>query len=568
MPKPNKFFMLFFVLPAFVCTSAQNEPFIKRTVITNLLSPWQIIYGPNDSIWVTENQRYLIKRVDVASGNSTTLLDLSPLKNFAPADGGRWPQGGLMGMALHPNLYSNNAIVRSAKPWVYVAYVFNRPTAQTCATNANSSGPCNFYTRIVRYNYLINSLNSPVILLDSIPGSNDHNSGRLVIGPDEKLYYTVGDLGAGQFNNAARTNNAQGVDVMEGKVLRLNTEIDADSGVDAWVPNDNPFYNGWPVTPRDYVYSIGHRNAQGLAWGIVNGDSILYASEHGDRSDDEVNVIKAGKNYGWNRAVGYCEGNYNGMSLGGYSPVNENSFYAATPDYENPVHTFFTVNAAAISSLSSDYLTWPTIAPSSLAFYGQNAIPNWQNSLLIPCLKAGRVYRLKLNSTGTAIINNGNGADTVSYFRGEGRFRDMAISPNGLKFYLACDASGQTSGPSGSFNGGGTPPPNAGSIVEYSYSGIVLSTTNDPLTRPPALQPEIKIFPNPVQFGFSIFFSSRPQRPYTVHIYNSIGVIMQSLRSSQAQLTIRVPGWKKGIYFLEIKNNLGQLLKTEKISKL
>src|SRR6478672_12937241 len=88
--------------------SAQNEPFIKRTVVSGLNSPWEITYGPNDSLWVTENVSYLVKRINIADGNATTLLNLSSAKNFSAGDGGRWPQGGLMGMALHPNLYSTS----------------------------------------------------------------------------------------------------------------------------------------------------------------------------------------------------------------------------------------------------------------------------------------------------------------------------------------------------------------------------------------------------------------------------------------------------------------------------
>src|SRR5437868_13733504 len=80
----------------------QGEPFAKRTVITGLNSPWEITYGPNDSLWVTENFSYLVKRVNIANGSSTTLLNLSSLRNFAPNDGGRWPQGGLMGLAIYP----------------------------------------------------------------------------------------------------------------------------------------------------------------------------------------------------------------------------------------------------------------------------------------------------------------------------------------------------------------------------------------------------------------------------------------------------------------------------------
>lgn len=400
-----------------ICFSsfAQTEPFIKRTVISGLNSPWEVLYGPNDSIWVTESVTYQVKRINVSNGVATTLLNLSSQKNFSQGDGGRWPQGGLMGMVLHPNLYSTDINVRSAKPWVYVAYVFNRPTGQNCSTNSSSSNPCNFLTRIARYEYNGNTLVNPVTVLDNIPGSNDHNSGRMTIGPDLKIYYTIGDMGAGQFNNTSRPNNAQVTDNLEGKIIRLNSESDGDAGADAWVPDDNPYYNSLPITPRDYVYSSGHRNAQGVVWANVNGTNNLYSSEHADRTDDEINKIVAGNNYGWNRVGGYNDGNYDGLTLGGYSPVNEGSFCSSISNEMDPIFTLFTRTQAQILALSSDYLTWPTVAPSSIEFYGSSKIPGWKNSLLIPCLKAGRIFRIKLNAAGDGIIPIFGGMDTVSF---------------------------------------------------------------------------------------------------------------------------------------------------------
>lgn len=567
MPKLNTVLLLLGLM-IFKTGSTQNEPFVKRTVISGLNSPWEITYGPNDSIWVTENFSYLIKRINISNGASTTLLNLSSSKNFALNDGGRWPQGGLMGLAIHPNLYSSDAAVRVAKPWVYIAYVFNRPTGQTCSTNPNSSNACNFLTRIVRYDYSGNSLSNPVIILDNMPGSNDHNSGRLKIGPDLKLYYTIGDMGAGQFNNSSRTNNAQVLDVMEGKILRLNTESDGDAGTDAWVPDDNPFYDGAPITPRDYVYSLGHRNAQGIVWGKVNGTDILYNSEHGDKSDDEVNIITAGNNYGWNRVSGYCDDNYNGMTLGGYSPVNETNFCTTTLTNHQPLKTFFTATPSQISGLSSDNLTWPTIAPSSIDFYSANKIPGWQNSILVSCLKAGRVYRLKLNSAGTGLINYAGGVDTTSYFHGEGRFRDIALSPDGLKIYIACDITGQTSGPSGGFNGGGTPPPNAGAILEFTYSGIILPVHDvDPVAWPMA-DKEIKLFPNPAQLTITVSIKTNAQRPYRVQFYNSNGVFIKETKSTKSETLVSISDLKPGMYLVQILNAYGKVLKVEKIIKL
>lgn len=547
---------------------AQGEPFAKRTVISGLNSPWEITYGPNDSLWVTENVSYLIKRINVSNGASTTLLNLSGAKNFSSGDGGRWPQGGLMGMALHPNLYSSNPAIRGAKPWVYLAYVYNRPTGQNCSTDPNSGDICNFLTRIVRYNYNGNSLSNATIVLDNMPGSNDHNSGRLTIGPDLKLYYTIGDMGAGQFNNSARTNNAQTLDVMEGKILRLNTETDGDSGADAWVPDDNPFYNGAPISPRDYVYCMGFRSTQGLVWGNVNGTNFLYNTEHGDKTDDEINIIYAGRNYGWNRVSGDCDNNYNGMMLGGYSPVNEGNFCSATLTNEEPIRNLFTLNQSQINALGSNYLTWPTVAPSSIDIYSNNKIPNWQNSLLIPCLKAGRVFRLKLNASGTGIVNHFTGYDTTTYFRGEGRFRDIAISPNGIKIFLACDFSGQTSGPTGGFNGGGTPPPNAGAILEFTYTGIILPV-RDVNTLPwPEAEKNIKLYPNPVLHSVTVSLKLNAQKPYKVQLYTTTGNFIKEVKSARSEIPISIADLQPGMYLIQVRDAFDRLLKTEKVIRL
>ncbi|MFL5774521.1 MAG: PQQ-dependent sugar dehydrogenase [Flavisolibacter sp.] len=567
MPKKPLLFLPFFMLFLSSGVLAQNEPFAKRIVVSGLNSPWEITYGPNDSLWVTENFSYLVKRIKVSNGASTTLLNLSTLKNFSLNDGGRWPQGGLMGLAIHPNLYSSDPATRAAKPWIYLAYVYDRPTGQVCSTDANSSNACNFRSRIVRYEYQGNTLVNPVIILDNMPGSNDHNSGRLTIGPDLKLYYTIGDMGAGQFNNASRTNNAQALDVLEGKSLRLNTESDGDAGLDAWVPDDNPFYNGIPITPRDYVFTMGHRNAQGIVWGNVAGTDRLYNSEHGDKSDDEVNLLVAGGNYGWNEVSGSCDGNYNGLTLGGNSGVDENGFCSSTPTNQQPIKTLYTVNQATINGLSSNNLTWPTVAPSSIEFYGANKIPGWQNSLLVSCLKAGKVFRLKLNASGNGISNYGSGVDTASYFRGEGRFRDLALSPDGLKVYVACDASGQTSGPSGGFNGGGTPPPNAGDILEFTYVGIILPVIEPTLMHPASVERIIKLYPNPVTESVSISIKSDFQKPYTIQMYNATGLFIREIKSSKSEIVVSLAELQSGMYFIQIRNAYDRLLSTEKVIK-
>ena len=461
MKKPLLYFLLLIAFNA----SAQLEPFNKRTVISGLNKAWEVVYGPNDSLWVTENVAYLISRINVANGAKTVLVDLRATDasiNFTSATGTQ-PQGGLMGLALHPNLFSSDPAVRAAKPWVYAAYVYQRNSCP--GTNTS----CVFTTKIVRFDYHGNSLSNPVVILNNIPGSSDHNSGRLVIGPSiesgsdaahtqYRLYYTVGDMGAGQFLNTTRTENAQNVDVMEGKVLRINTESDGDAGLDAWVPNDNPFYTSGSITPRDYVYSLGHRNPQGLAWGTSGGVNRLFSSEQQDRSDDEINVIQAGKNYGWDQVTGYCDNNVNGFKIGQNASANETAFCSVTPSYVDPIFVTFTETAANMPALfaQSDNNQWPTIASSSIDFYSQNKIPGWHESILISSLKQDKVYRIMPNATGTGVVTLANGTDTISYFSGDGnRIRRIRIHPNGMKFYVARDA---------------------GNIIEYTYTGITLAS--------------------------------------------------------------------------------------------
>lgn len=453
---------------SYLYTAAQTEPFTKRTVASGFNSAWEVLYGPNDSLWVTENRAYTISRVNIANGNKTQLIDLRATDatiNFTSATGTQ-PQGGLMGLAIHPNLYSGDPAVRANKRWVYAAYVYNRGSCP--GTNTS----CIFTTKIVRFTYNGNTLSSPTIILDNIPGSSDHNSGRLVFGPEiepgstaqktqYRLYYTIGDMGAGQFLNTTRTENAQNINSLEGKVLRINSEADGDAGADAWVPDDNPFYTAGSVTARDYIYTLGHRNAQGLAWGYMDGQYKLFSSEQMDKTDDEINIIEAGKNYGWDKVSGFCEGNVNGYKIGQTTTANEQAFCIPANNHRNPIFTTFTATAAQMPTVnSSPNSQWPTIASSSIAFYGKSKIPGWHNSVLISSLKQDRVYRIRPTSDGTGVVTLPNGKDTVSYFRGDGnRIRRITIDPTGLKFYVARDASA---------------PMNGGAIMEYTYTGATL----------------------------------------------------------------------------------------------
>ncbi|MBE7170843.1 MAG: PQQ-dependent sugar dehydrogenase [Williamsia sp.] len=469
-------------------TGPMGEKFSMRIVATNLSDPWEITYGPDHYLWITESKSYRVSRLDPATGAKTIVLDLSNERQFPRYDklqketGGKpWPQGGLMGLALHPQLLSG-------KPYVYLSYHYRfagaADTGKGCAVNF---GGCYFTARIVRYQYdpASQKLLNPVVLCDTIPASSDHNGGRLVLAPvggKPYLFYGIGDMGAGQFDNGGRPNHAQQKEVYEGKLLRFNTEADGDAGhYNQWIPNDNPF-NG---AGQSAVWSYGHRNPQGLAYALIGDSGRLYEGEHGPYSDDEINIVEKGKNYGHPLIIGFADGNYDGLaaSVSPYKelPGNWHTSYplisseqgnakAIGTNYRGPIKTFYPNGHSFLVSLfeqirsGAERPQWASEATSSLDVYTSEEIPGWKNSLLLPSLKHGHLVRVKLNAAGNAITG-----DTLTYFKAQARYRDLAISPDGKKIYIATDSAAISSGPS---KGDPKQVSMMGCIVEYSYVGM------------------------------------------------------------------------------------------------
>jgi len=450
-------------------SGARGETFKRRVVARGLSDPWEITYGPDGKLWVTEAKGYRVSKIDVSTGAKTVLLDLTTQRNFPRYDiipdeidkGKKWPQGGLMGMALHPQLLKG-------KPYVYVCYIYNFAGATKDSTGcADNFGGCFYTSRLVRYEYNSKDqkLINPSILCDSIPQSSDHNSGRVTIGRvDGKsyLFYTMGEMGAGQHENAGRINYAQTIDKYEGKVLRFNLEPDGDKDkYDRWIPNDNPFN----AKRQSGVWSYGHRNAQGLAFGLVDGVERLYSSEHGPFGDEEVNLLEKGKNYGHPLVIGYNDNNYNGYAAGvsehkslpglwhtTYPLITSENTNAARigTAYRDPIKAICVISPDSLKSIFARTVAndpkkpeWAAEAPSSIEVYTSKAIPGWANSLLVPTLKNGKLIRLKLQPKGEGIIG-----DTINYFNSKVRYRDITLSPEGSKIYLATDSSSVTSGPS------------------------------------------------------------------------------------------------------------------------
>lgn len=229
-------------------TPAPGSVIIKDSaIIQGLNFPWEILWGPDNFIWMTERGGK-ISRVNPATGTVTLLHTITEVVTNN--------EGGLLGMVLHPDF--------STTPQVFVVY------------NYNSGG---YKEKIVRFTYNGTSLTSPVTIIENIAASSIHNGCRLLISPDLKLFITTGDA-----SNQALPQNTSAVN---GKILRLN--------LDGTIPSDNP------VAGNPY-WSFGHRNPQGL----VFANNILYSSEHGPNNDDEINIIEKGRNYGWPAVEGFC----------------------------------------------------------------------------------------------------------------------------------------------------------------------------------------------------------------------------------------------------------------------
>lgn len=323
------------------------------TIISGLDVPWDIAWGPDNWIWVTE-QGGTVSKVNPATGEKKVLIRIKEV----------WRQRstGLLGLAVHPEL--------KKFPFVYVAYTTRQGTQ--------------LRSRLARYTYAGDSLSKPLTLLE-VTGNTGHNGSRLAISPDNKLIWATGD--------AAQARNAQDLCSLNGKVLRLN--------LDGSVPADNPI-------PGSPVWSWGYRNMQGLAYGP---QGLLYTSEHGDASDDEINLIRKGGNYGWPVVTGFCD-------------TKPEQAYCQLQPYVMPLKAWT-----------------PVIAPAGLDFYASAAIPEWQHSLLLTTLKDADLRVLKLNPAGKAILS-----EKIYFDKVFGRLRDLCISPAG-DVYLATSNRDWNPGP-------------------------------------------------------------------------------------------------------------------------
>lgn len=429
---------------------ADDLEFETRDVATGLDTPWEILLGPDGHIWMTE--RYgRISRVNPETGEVIPLIVIDEVFENG--------ERGLMGMALHPDFLN--------VPQVFTVY--------TIGTNNDDTE-----VKLVRFDYDGEKLLNPVTILDGIKGYWNHDGSRLAFDSEGKLYMTMGDRADGE--------TAQDTSNYNGAILRMN--------IDGSVPADNPFEN-------NLIWAYGSRNAQGL---VFSDDGLLYSSEHGPDTDDEINLIQKGHNYGWPRIRGYCD------TPAEIKECEEN-------DYTEP-----------LVSLTPQF----TQAVAGLDYYNHDLFSSWNHSLLLVSLggqNGRRLQAFKLNADGTEIIGR------QDYFEGEyGRLRDLCISPDGRVFISTSNKDGR-----------GTPGPKDDRIIEIKPKAS--SVDKDKGFN------SIEIYPNPTDKSINI--NSTYDLIKNIKIVDMLGnVVFEKNIAGQHRLNLPIKSSiAAGIYMAMIETN-------------
>jgi PQQ-dependent dehydrogenase (s-GDH family) len=431
-----------------------SEPFTIRVVASGLANPWEVVWGPDDHLWITERTGYRVTRIDPRDGSARVALRLDDVYQTVVHDG-------LLGLALHPDLLKGRE-----RDFVFVAYTYDGDPGPGALRRI----------RVRRYTYdaASQSLQHPVDVIGDLPAHDDHGAGRLAFGSDRRLYFSRGDLGSNFLKNFCNPIRAQDLpdaaavrardwSTYQGKILRLEP--------DGSIPDDNPLLAG----VRSHIHAIGLRNPQGLAFGP---GGRLYVSDHGPNTDDEVNLIRAGGNYGWPYVAGFKDDQayeYANWSASAPTPcaaltfdhlrpappsvprVRESDWH--DPTFVPPLATLFTVPAGYDVAAFGN----ATVGPAGIDVYTSAAIPGWADSILLTGMQTSTVYRLKLDAGGTGVVGM-----PIEYFRETNRYRDVAVGPDGRRLYLVTDSGGSTIDPSGRRTELLT---HAGAVLEHTYTG-------------------------------------------------------------------------------------------------
>jgi len=454
------------ILTAQNTLTLESTTLTKTELVTGIQIPWEMLWGPDDHIWV--NQRNgIILRVDPITGNTTEILDWrSNVVN--EDDSGFGSEYGMLGMAFHPDFETNQKI--------FVVYNYGPPVTE----------------RLVSFTWDGTELGNEEIILDNIDGGLFHNGSRILITRDHKILMSTGDI-----KEAPRS---QDIDNLNGKYLRIN--------LDGTVPDDNPI-------PGNYVYTIGHRNSQGIAYGPHDK---IYISEHGEMLFDEINILEEGRNYGWAHVEGSC-------------------------------NTSLEIEFCENNNVMEPIFEWtPCIGPSDIEFYDHPAIPEWQGKMMVAILggagfvRQPRISILTFNEDGTDVI------DEQIYFEDFGRIRDVCVNPHTGAIYFAT-------------NGEAYPGAGPNQIVEYANMDFIDHTEEVGLNSQ-----NISIHPNPA--SDLITLKSSPELMGTKYeIYSFEGKKVKDGLIDDLNQKLNVADLSQGQYFIRCENELGQVSRTFSIVK-
>ena len=337
------------------------------TVAAGLQFPWGMDFLPDGRILVTERDGRL--RIVSPGGNLS-----SPVDGLLAVDARG--QGGLLDIALHPDFATNQLIY----------WTFSEPQGR----NANG-------TSVARGRFVDGTaprIDNAQVIFRQAPTLNStlHFGGRLVWAPDGTLFVTMGDRSV-----TAGRMQSQNMDSLIGKIARIND--------DGSVPADNPFV-GRAGVPQQ-MFSIGHRNVQAAT--LHPGTGELWEVEHGTRGGDEINIVRAGRDYGWPTIAYGIE--YSGAPITG--AITQKA------GMEQPI-----------------YYWDPVIAPSGMTFYTGALFPEWQGSLFVGGLATEDLVRLSID--GERVTGEERLLRDVSE-----RIRDVVQGPDGALYLLTDNNRGR-----------------------------------------------------------------------------------------------------------------------------
>ena len=342
----------YFPLPAQLqhVIHSESQSFMVDTLLTGLNRPWAMEFLPDNRVLITEREGNILV---IENGK----LQESPLKGNIPV--------GLRDIQLHPQYDDNN--------WIYMSY-YVEPTEQKGG-----------YTEIMRGKLIGDRLENEEIIYTTGPfelGGGATGS-RIVFDNDGYLFFLVGIRGDRM--------RAQNMSHHSGKTMRIHD--------DGSIPSDNPFVGDQESLPE--IYSYGHREHQGFVLHPDTGE--LWATEHGEKNGDELNLIQAGLNYGWPLASWSTE--YDG------SVLSEDPLLEGT---EPPVH----------------YWT-PSINPSGLDFVTGERYPGWDGNLFIGSLRPQMLNR--------SVMEDGKVIHDEKLIEGIGRVRSVRYAPDNFLYLLTED---------------------------------------------------------------------------------------------------------------------------------